>query len=177
MLQRIQTVFLLLAIFVNLGILAAPLWNYQGAEGTEEISGLGIQVDAKEAPETLSFTETPFHIALIVILVAATVMLLITIFRFSDRKSQIKLAYISIIDVMAEILLLVLLSQQGPYIVEGNINSGTPAWGFALPVLSIFLIWLAIRNIQKDDELIKFFQLNPNNSPILQKDVRRFSCL
>ncbi|MEM6767765.1 MAG: DUF4293 domain-containing protein [Bacteroidota bacterium] len=155
MLQRIQTLFLLLAIIVNMGLIAAPLWNYQHQEGVEEISGMKIQYDTQAGNESLLFTETPFHIGLMGILGIATVFILVTIFKFSDRKSQIRIGYFSIITLMMEILLLVLLSQRGPYLSEGSINSGSPSWGFALPVVAIFLVWLAIRNIQKDEELIK----------------------
>ena len=122
----------------------------------EVISGLEIHADFEEDREKeLGFEAHPAHIAFITILGLSSLLLLFIIFQFNDRKKQIKLTYIGIVLLLAEILALVLLTDKGPFLLAGRDDVIEVQWGFALPIAAAILTWMAIKRIQADEELVK----------------------
>lgn len=161
MLQRIQSLFLLLALLVNVAIILVPAWQFTQGKDLESITALGVAADFAEPAtdqsrmffEHTDSTKQIVHIAFFALLSLATIGLVVVILGFNDRMRQKRLAYAAILLIMLEIGALIGLSTLGPVFVQGN--NASPALGFALPIVSIILIWLAIRRIQKDEDLVK----------------------
>ncbi|HTJ13159.1 MAG TPA: DUF4293 domain-containing protein [Dinghuibacter sp.] len=136
MIQRIQTVWLLVA-----GLLAV---------GTFELSF--YKADMKDSTTVLLYA----HTSTILVYMAAAVLALIcfgTIFLFKNRPLQSRLCLLGIV---LSIGLLILEDHQVD-VTEALSNYSTGAWrpGIALPILVIVALILAMRGIRKDRKLVK----------------------
>ncbi|MEL6672211.1 MAG: DUF4293 domain-containing protein [Bacteroidota bacterium] len=156
MLQRIQSILLLLAILVNLSVLFVPIWQLSQGSAIQVVDGLSIEVEEMvgEGSDTLFYaheesTTQVSHTAGVVLIGLSCLWLAFTIFQYNDRPRQMRLAYIGIGFLMAEILAYVMLTQ--------NLGAGDsmPHFGFAFPVAALLLVWLAISRIRKDEELVR----------------------
>lgn len=163
MLQRIQSVLLLLAILINFATLFVPMWQHSAGLDTEIVSGMQISsVDpiSDETRQELFFQHREpikniAHIAFFALVLVSGIFTVYVIFRYDDRKKQIRLAYLSIGMIMVEILSFVLLTQQKPTLILGGTANSVALFGFAFPVAAIVLVWLAISRIKKDEELVR----------------------
>jgi len=151
MIQRLQSLFLLLAVLANLAVLKLPVWQSDMEGNPGMISALTFEGENTE--NTLQFFEhtdtakLALHTAFLTLVILSSVVLLYTIFRYQNRQTQIRLSYAAIILIFVEILVVILLAQSG--------TVANPQIGFALPVLAVLLAWLAAKFIKKDDDLIK----------------------
>jgi uncharacterized membrane protein len=133
MIQRIQSVWLLLAAVC--AFLSLKLSFYTG-----------IQVnDPKRLLVSLNSTTT---IPIVITAVAVGIAALVTIFLYKDRKMQMKIAFATF---AASILLIFLyFSFVNSKYAEGTYDLTAPV----VIVIPVFLL-LAIRNIYKDEKLVK----------------------
>ena len=131
MLQRIQTVYLILA-FVTAGVLPffIPLWTM--ANGKEYV-----------------FMQNQLYVALLGL---STTLTIVSIISYKKRQNQFVLGRLNII------LNLILL---GLFVYRSlNISGETPAVsekgiGMFLPIVAILLLVLANKAIKKDEDLVK----------------------
>lgn len=129
MIQRIQTIWLLLAAVASFATL--KLSFYSGNKDNnlfEELTGSS-------------------HFLLLILSVAVGLLALITIFLFKNRKLQIRL---NLLGIVLQLVVLVIYFQQIKTYVQGNFTL-TSALSFVIPIFFI-LSWLGIR---KDEKLIK----------------------
>lgn len=129
MIQRIQTIWLLLAAAASFATL--KLSFYSGNKDNnlfEELTGSS-------------------HFLLLILSVAVGLLALITIFLFKNRKLQIRL---NLLGIVLQLVVLVIYFQQIKTYVQGNFTL-TSALSFVIPIFFI-LSWLGIR---KDEKLIK----------------------
>ena len=130
MLQRIQTVYLLIVAIISGGLIFAfNLWTT--AEGTvvyakDEVLALGL-------------------------FVGSAILAIISIFNFKNRKSQFMLGRLNII---LNFFLLGLFVYQSLNI-SGETNVSEKGIGIFLPIISIVLLVLANKAIKKDEDLVK----------------------
>lgn len=125
MIQRIQSLFLLVAaLFLALAAFALPIWV--------EIGGI----------EVFAGTNNIFK----GIIILASLLSLISIFRYSNRKQQLLLSYVTVLLELASLACVFL------YVTEEF-----QLFGLGLYALCIAIPFslLAIRGIKKDDNLIK----------------------
>jgi hypothetical protein len=134
MIQRIQTIYLLLAALGNFGLGALP-WAVSA-----DTAEAGIFADGQ-------FTATD-HTGLIAGLIAAGAVALMTIFLFKQRKVQVKLAAVSLVLTLLATAFAVWL-----FLSAGASAQVQPGAVLVLPV-AIFAI-LAMRYIRKDDKLVR----------------------
>lgn len=139
MIQRIQSVWLLLAAIVGAGLFYFSLYKY-------DVIQEGVEITKK-----LSASNNFILLLLTLIVIALP---LVTIFLFKNRKSQKKMAVLSIVGQVAFIAVTLMLI--------GNINNEVPPPtdagympGIIIPVISIVFIVMAIRGINKDEKLIR----------------------
>lgn len=132
MLQRLQTIWLLLATGFNALTFKLPFYS---GDYTKDLSPLPVDLNA---------TTTPW----ITIVTGLTGLLaLVTIFLFGNRRLQLKLCYLGIFLSVALLTI---------YFLEiGNFQTGNIAlWAvFYFAILATFI--LAARGILKDEKLIK----------------------
>ena len=130
MLQRLQTVYLLIAGIVSAGLIFVfNLWT------TKE----GVQLFAQQ--ELLYFG----------LFLGSALLSLISIFMFKNRKSQFVLGRLNII---LNFILLGLFVYQSLNL-SGEANVSEKGIGMLLPIFSIVFIALANKAIKKDEDLVK----------------------
>lgn len=139
MIQRIQSIWFLLAAAIGAGLFYFSLYKYdvikEGSEVTMKLSAAN-------------------NFLLLILALVVIGLPLITIFLFNNRKTQKKMGVLSIVANVAFIAATLMLI--------GNINNEVPPPtdanympGIIIPIVSIILIILALRGITKDEKLIR----------------------
>jgi DMSO reductase anchor subunit len=135
MLQRIQTLWLLLAAICGIFSYAFPL--YVGSKPGE----LG------SVPQIVNLT-TLNNFGLLVLVYGAAVLALVTIFLYKNRKLQLRLCIGGV--------LLTFFALVVTYFRIQNFNpGGTIGLGMIIPVAMLVLFVMAARGIYKDEKLVK----------------------
>ena len=130
MLQRIQTVYLLIVAIVSLGLIFVfALWQ------TEE----GSAVYALD------------QLTVFIMFIASGLLSLISIFMFKNRKLQFVLGRINIVLNFFILGVFVYWSLSLP----GEMNISEKGIGMFLPIISIVFLVLANKAIKKDEDLVK----------------------
>ena len=148
MIQRIQTVFLLLAA-VMMGLLFIESIGF--VKLGEVVSGADT---ALASSLTDGFYNTFDHTGLIVLAGIGALVPLLAIFLFRNRPLQINLSWISVgvaIILAAASFILFRLDLQH----SGIDSSYSIHLGYIFPALAIAFLFLAARYIKKDEELVR----------------------
>lgn len=151
MIQRIQTIWLLLAAVVISGLFIFPYLNYI------DLVGLGkkLMVTGEySAVNNESVKQSSFLLQTIATLVVVLVPL-ITIFQFRNRKFQIKLIYLSIFLIVLLGLWMYFKSISVLDLISQSFDASNIGVGFFLLPIAIIFLAMAIGGIRKDEKLIK----------------------
>lgn len=147
MLQRIQTVYLLIIVALAIAMLFLPLAILQSGDQFFTIDATGVSTMVAQ-PELVYPTWGLFVLTALVALLA-----LITIFLFKKRILQIRLC------VFNAILMLGIYGLVAFFIwtLKGQMDVGTISLKIALsfPLIALILDYLAIRNIGADEALVR----------------------
>lgn len=151
MIQRIQTIWLFLSGLVLLGLFVFPYVNYI------DLVGLGkrIYVTGVYSYANNDVIRQESYLLQAILTVLLAIFPVYIIFKFKNRKLQIKLSYLQIV--------LVVLLAAWMYFSAGNVLSTNSqslgadniGIGFFLIPVSIILLAMAIGGIRKDEKLIK----------------------
>jgi hypothetical protein len=148
MLQRIQSIYLLLAGLAIFALFLFPLVHNVSVDGkllTIMVTGVFQDVNGQMA-------HTQFFVALTAATVVVGLIPLIIIFLYKNRKQQIALCY-------SAILVIIGYSFWMAQTVKGvgDIEIDTHNWGIGLLLssISIVLIIAAFKAIQRDEKLVK----------------------
>lgn len=151
MLQRIQTIWLLLASLVIFGLFIFPYVSYIDLVGlgkkllvTGEYSA--VNNEAVKQNSSLLLTISTIVVALVPFL---------TIFQFKNRKLQTKLIYVSIVLVILLGVGLYVSANQVLGTISQSIGAVNIGVGFFLLPVSIIFLSMALGGIRKDEKLIK----------------------
>lgn len=140
MIQRIQTIFLVLAAASGFGVLALPF-----ASTDASVQSSQLFVDQ-------AFT-TGDNIGLLVLFAVAAALAVADIFLFRNRELQMKVGRMALIaNILGVVLAVVLFLQDLAGIGSNEVNDG---FGVYLPVAFIVFIVLALRGIKKDEALVR----------------------
>jgi hypothetical protein len=139
MIQRIQSILLLAAAVFVFALFQLPFGSSDTAIAASPFFNDRV-FDIQD------------HIGLIGLFCAAGALSFIAIFLFNNRSLQITLSRFSIIANVLGIILGIVLFMQD----SANMGAQTPneELGLGLPILSIIFTLLAIRFINKDQELV-----------------------
>ena len=147
MLQRIQTVYLLIIVALTVALLFLPLAVLQSGDQlfTFDASGLSTMT---EQPELIYPTWGLFALVVIVSLLA-----FVTIFLFKNRILQIRLCIFNAILMFGIYGLFAFFT----WIMKGQLETASMSFKFSLsfPLVSLILDYLAIRNIGADEALVR----------------------
>lgn len=148
MIQRIQSVYLVIAMLLSAGYFFFPfsvkIFNLDEGEAVYKLLIYGVQkADGNIEP---NFLLLALCILLIVILVLA-------VFMYKNRKLQIKICWMSVIFCLAIITADYFLSDA----MGKEMGVKNPVYMIAsyIPVFQFILLRLAIRAIQRDEKLIR----------------------
>ncbi|APZ45001.1 hypothetical protein BW723_01260 [Polaribacter reichenbachii] len=137
MIQRIQSIYLLLASVVSGGLIFVfNLWN------TIKEKIFVVDLFSKEAI-TLKVIPLMF--------ILSAILSIVTIFLFNNRKLQFVVGRIIILINLFLLGLLIYLSLN----LSGETTVSEKGIGMFLPILAILLVVLANKAIKKDEDLVK----------------------
>jgi purine-cytosine permease-like protein len=142
MIQRIQSVWLLLAALFSAGTFMFDVLTVKYMFNNEEIK-TGIQL--LEHPNYLLIAIAIFTVALPAI----------AIFLFRNRKQQKWMAVFCIVLHIAFIALYIVTKDSATVIHKPPVHTNAYAFGGFLPVFAIIFLVLAIKGINKDEKLVK----------------------
>ncbi len=151
MIQRIQSVYLLLTALLSSLFLKGNILTFKSDSGT------GITMNISEAYQHTGTGSTGLiqdQIPALIILIMTMLLSLITIFFYRNRKLQMKLTLGVIVSILVFIAVLVFYSAS--IISEYSV---APVLGYKVfaPVLMILFGILAYRGIRKDERLVKSY--------------------
>lgn len=140
MIQRIQTLWLLLATLVSAILFSVDIYSdHILLNGVDTIRTIRVMGD---------------HYPTLILGVVITLIPLIAMFMFKNRKQQRAMTLFGIVATIGFIAMIIMR--------VGNLAHNTPAgtdgqyhiWA-ALPVVSIILMIMAVRGINRDEKLVK----------------------
>ncbi|WP_026462262.1 DUF4293 domain-containing protein [Adhaeribacter aquaticus] len=161
MIQRIQSVFLLILVIAMISVLFLPLWAKTNPQTGEEVVLRAFSLaaeplavtDSATAVATSSINTNTMVIGALAILVA--LVALYEIFQYKNRFTQIKLGLLNTLLLAA---LLGTIFYYSSYIGDELIKTDTPGKyqaGFYLPILGLIVNSLANRFIKRDEDLVR----------------------
>lgn len=138
MIQRVQTIWLFLAAFLSGALFIFPLYHYT-------LAGVTAPIIMGAKNEYL----------LLLLAALMTLLPLIGIFMFKNRKRQKGLVWLSILSSIAFIAVMLMKIQnlKNATVPATNDNFALP--GPIIPVVTIVFLFLALSGIRKDDALVK----------------------
>ena len=138
MIQRIQTVYFLIATFLSGGLIfLVDLWK------TEEDKPFFVMDSFSSGDMML--------ISMSVLFFVSALLTFIAIFKFKNRQLQFVLGRLSILINFILLGILVYFAQN----LSGEINVSEKGIGLLIPIFTIVLVVLANKAIKKDEELVK----------------------
>ena len=142
MIQRIQTIYLLLITGVLIAAMCLPVGTaFEGSGVAHIFKPLGITLG-----ETFQSTWGLFCILLL-----ATIVDFATIFLFKNRILQIRMCVFATCLLVGYYLAFVAFY----FILKGDISSFQVHWALCLPLVAIILNYLAIRAIGTDEAKVQ----------------------
>ena len=141
MIQRIQSIWLLLAALAAVSLLFVPIIGLGSAEGYFTLNGAGLKNEA--LPTTNNYP-------LLISTIAAALISVANIFNFRNRKLQMRLIWINILLLIGLGLWMFLLGKSVTGLKTLDIEEGV----FVIPV-AIILLFLALRGVNNDEKLIR----------------------
>jgi len=151
MIQRIQTVWLFLASGTLLLLFLFPYLQYFDNYGV----GMAIKITGIYQGVSEGVVQVESNILQTLATVIASFLPLLTISFFRDRKKQIKLALINIFVVVLLGVWFFFTARNAVQLVNKSIAIENIGIGSLLIPLSIVFLFLAIKGIRKDENLIK----------------------
>jgi len=142
MIQRIQSIWLLLAAFTVLCLLFIPTIGAATNGGYYILYGSGLKTEG--------LTNQATNIPLLASTILAGLISLVNVFNFRNRKLQTRI-------ISFNILLILVLSFWMSQIIKSidGITTLDIEPGIFLPLIAIIFSLLAIRGIKKDEKLIR----------------------
>ena len=146
--QRIQTVFLVIAVLCLIGAIFLPIWVYQDASGkVYELFALHFTI-IENGVRTTSYM--PYSLTAILFVAGAT-LAVIEIRKFKDRIAQVKMGALNSLFLAGGLCAAVYFSTTLIKTYQG----GTYGLGLWLPAVAVACNWAAIRFIKRDERLVR----------------------
>lgn len=149
MIQRIQSIYLLFASLVLFSLFLFPLVHnvyVAGVPSTIKVTGIFQDVNGAQV-------HTQTFIALIAATAVVAILPLILIFLYKNRKQQVLLCYVYIFVIFGYSF----WAAQAVKSATGGANLDTNNFGIGalLSSISIVLVLIAAKAIQRDEKLVK----------------------
>jgi hypothetical protein len=149
MLQRIQSIYLLLASLALFALFLFPLVHNVYVNGkplTIMVTGVFQDVNGQQ-------THTQFFVGLTIVTAVIGLIPLVIIFLYKNRKLQVSLCYSAMLVIIGYSFWMAQMAKK----IMGSIEIDTHNWGIGLLLSTISLIFvlLTIKAIQRDEKLVK----------------------
>lgn len=147
MIQRIQSVYLLLTTLLAVLFLTGDIINFENGLSLR-LEGIEGNIQGSLKGESNIFW--PFSVILIIVPSVS----FLTIFTFRNRKLQMKMTIVLILFILLEIAAAVYFT----HYTMGNFNTHLiPGIKIILPLLMLVTAILAYRGIRKDENLVRSY--------------------
>ncbi|MGV6944671.1 DUF4293 domain-containing protein [Sphingobacterium kyonggiense] len=147
MIQRIQSIWLLLSSLSLVGLFFLPYMMYSNPVDL----GRSIFVTGVKPPSGVE----PSFLMMTIVAVILTLIPIFIIFQFKNRKLQLKLILVQVILVCLFAIWMWITADGLRDVKESGIHIGNIGIGYFTLPLSILFISFAIRGIRNDEKLIK----------------------
>lgn len=154
MLQRIQTVFLLLVVVLMLLMLLFPLWTYQAEDASVTYILTTFYLDIQEGAEGMVTKVYSPYIFVGVLAIAAAIVGIIEISRYKNRLLQMKLGALNSLFMAGAMGL-------GLYFASDLMDENQLQYGWSygpavfFPAAAMICNVIANRFIRKDERLVR----------------------
>jgi glucan phosphoethanolaminetransferase (alkaline phosphatase superfamily) len=149
MIQRIQSIFLLLISILMGATIFLPIWGKE--DGTNKIEMNSIEMIQTLAGD-VTMQQTTVYLAIIAALTA--ILAFWNIFNFKNRRFQMKIGLFCMLLISAFISIEVAMTFYANGIFSPEVG-GKFGVGFFLPVAAILFNWLSIRAIKRDEDMVR----------------------
>ena len=153
MLQRIQTLFLLIAITAISLSFVFPIAKIQtGDEVTALYTNYGLK--SIDGPGKSHIMESGF---IFIVAAGALITLLIALSQFKKRKLQITFCRFTYAIILIQIVLSIFQPNSAAQTIKfaGEIKVAGYDLGFYMPIIALFFTFLAENFIRRDEKLVK----------------------
>ena len=154
MIQRIQTVYLLLATVLMAMTLMLPLATI--TNGSHEIVFTAFGVTG--LPESFGKVSSQLPLYLGGLLLLPTLLPIVIIFLFKKRMVQIRLCVSELILQLGSLAFIGIYCYRLYDVIDSSIKAKwifTLGWASIMPIVAMILVGLAIRGIAKDEALVR----------------------
>lgn len=146
--QRIQTVFLAVAIISLIAAIFLPIWVFQDTSGkSHALYALHYTITENGARTTSYF---PYSLTAILLVAAATLAFL-EARKYKDRITQIKMGALNSLFIAGAMCAAVYFGSSMIRTFQG----GMYGLGLWLPAVAVICNWAAIRFIKRDEKLVR----------------------
>ena len=147
MIQRKQSLYLLIAALLNADVFYFDLYKYS-TSSYQTLLDKQILVNTSEHIRVIN------HYPALLIAIVMTLLPLATIFMYRKRKQQISMTFVSILAVLSFISMVLKMVADIPKLPISPINESY-GLGMILPAISVVFLILAILGIRRDEKLVK----------------------
>lgn len=147
MIQRIQTIYLLLALCLCVGCLCTPVAHFVTLDTCERVDMYNLWLVNGAGEHTFFFCP-----ALMGLMVITATLLFFDIWLFTRRALQMRLAVFCMILLVGWYALYAVIA----YMLTADMDATfRPNWTAALPAAALIFTYLAFRGILKDEMLVR----------------------
>ncbi|MDP4267370.1 MAG: DUF4293 domain-containing protein [Bacteroidota bacterium] len=153
MLQRVQSLYLAIAFILGILMFFFPFITYGFFSHKFELSVLGLHQLVGE-PVLYKISTVP----LIIISILVEIIFVVAIFLYKNRSLQMRMIRL---NMLLNLLIFVAVSLYSTQVENGLgvelKNQATTAYsiGIVFPLINEVLLFLALRGVKKDDELVR----------------------
>ena len=151
MIQRIQSVFLALVFLLGMVLFVSPVLSFTSYENT-------FLMNAYHTINSVDNTVVSKNIGIGAMQGLVALLALVSVFLYKKRQLQIKLCKLNILLVAIQIAAIVLYID----VAKETISPTSPndvligiKYGAIFPIFSLIFLYLSIRFIKKDEDLIR----------------------
>ncbi len=154
MIQRVQSIYLLLAFIAIALIFFLDLCTFQAEGGKSFVMDL-YSIEAAESGKEVA--TTAYWLWISILLTFLDLVLLTAILLYKQRMKQLRLVHLSyLLEAGAIVLLTFSIDASASELVDDPSKLSTTYWvGWYMPVVALAFSFLAARGIKKDEELVR----------------------
>ena len=147
--QRIQTVFLVIAIISLIAAIIFPIWVHEAVGQTHKLFAFHYSITGQSG--AMNTTEYLPYCLTAVLAIASITISIIEIRKFKDRVLQMKLGALNSLFLAGTILAAFIFSNQ----LSKEFQGGQFGLGLWLPGVAVLCNLLANRFIRRDEKLVR----------------------
>ena len=149
MLQRIQSVYLVLVIFCSIAVCFFPLFRVPVPDGIYSLSITKTSFIGK-----VNVSDLSYNFPLILLSFLILILSVVTIFRYNNRKLQLN--FITIILILVLVFTGVLIFDYYQLVsLSGSANTASLSYILIVVPIMLILLFLARNAIKKDEVLVR----------------------